>query len=178
MPWSNNYTYPADFTLTHSLIETLVRACPNVRDLELVTPRAGADEAGAGIHRALGRLPRLDRLSLLLDCASGLADMFHNMDRDCPTLSVYIRDSISKFSISRVTASDIFETLCRGGAPGYIRIFPVRVLCEDIRNAVRVLAEGWVRVRDPREGDEDGFRMVAVRATGDDGPDNEVGGGS
>ncbi|KAM5435538.1 hypothetical protein McanCB21832_003244 [Microsporum canis] len=56
--------------ISYPRMQDLQQQCQNLREVELPIPRTRGDEQEVGIYHALGRLPWLERASLLLDCSS------------------------------------------------------------------------------------------------------------
>lgn len=50
-------------------VENIVELCPNLQVLEILTLRTEGDQEEVATYRTLGKLPKLQRLSLILDCS-------------------------------------------------------------------------------------------------------------
>ena len=57
------------FVISHHWLQKLQQKCLHLQELELLFPRTKGDQQEVTRYRALGTLPRLTRLSLLLDCS-------------------------------------------------------------------------------------------------------------
>ena len=170
IPVPTNIVWPSPYVFTSLRVEELVRACPDVRDLELLIPRTKSDEAEARIYHTLAGLRRLDRLSLLLDCADeSPVEEFDELDVEYIT-PYFLRDSIINFTIRAPLAADIFEALCEHRSPRLIRLMPVRIghigmlYHSSVMDLGSVLARTWIRVRDAREGREEEFDVAELQA--------------
>ncbi|KAM5439324.1 hypothetical protein MferCBS31731_004746 [Microsporum ferrugineum] len=60
--------------LSYPRMQDLQQQCQNLREVELPIPRTRGDEQEVGIYHALGRLPWLERASLLLEQCLGYSD--------------------------------------------------------------------------------------------------------
>ncbi|SPO01906.1 uncharacterized protein DNG_04579 [Cephalotrichum gorgonifer] len=114
------------FVLTLDRIRALTRACPDLRDLELLVQRSKGNEEEVQTYRAIGELRRLDRLSLQLDSSilhpvSGVGVDSDDTTIDAMTETV-LRDAFINAAIDADLATGIFECICRQRSPGYIRL--------------------------------------------------------
>ncbi|KAK4034622.1 hypothetical protein C8A01DRAFT_38929 [Parachaetomium inaequale] len=163
---------PLPFVLTRKRVESLVQACPNLQDLELLVPRSKGDEEEARIYRALAELPRLDRLSLFLDC-SNVFEVEEDPGPFVPDIAEErIRDVIINLNTSdRALATDIFDALCLHRSPRLIRLYPaeIRNFGTEVREWSMLfirdcLSRAWVRQRDDRAGHAGEFRITEIVA--------------
>ncbi|PNP51748.1 hypothetical protein THARTR1_07517 [Trichoderma harzianum] len=69
VPNSEYYDTIEALVLSCDRIRLLSGICVNLEKLELRMPRTGGDGDEVGIYQILGRLPRLKRISLVLDCS-------------------------------------------------------------------------------------------------------------
>ena len=172
--------------LSRTRVQALVRACQNITDLELLTPRWGGekeeasiycalprwggDKEEASIYRALARLPRLDRLSLLLDCCTYVESEPEESDDEGHTPADK-RDGVIKLTLDVMLAKDIFESLCRHRSPRLIRLRPVEIgnidraiPDPDLVTIGNCLSRVWVRHEDEREGKGHGYLAMVTRS--------------
>ncbi|MBE3043340.1 hypothetical protein IMZ48_12375 [Candidatus Bathyarchaeota archaeon] len=170
VPDRNYGMQPGRFVLSRESAEALVRACPNIQDLELLVPRSRGDEAEARIYRALAELRVLERLSLLLDCSNNVLTVEVDLqDRE-------FRESIINLNTSdRALATDIFDALCQHRSPRLIRLYPEGItgmggfgVEERSMKAIRdILSRAWIRERDDREGHAGEARLTEVKPRDD-----------
>jgi len=113
------------FTISHHRVQELQQRCPDLREVELlVSPTKGDKQVD--MDRALERLPRLKRVSLLLDCSNftsqqnDLSDTSDPGDHDKQTTylgghttiaSNHIRNAFINTSIDSSLALSIFRTI-------------------------------------------------------------------
>ncbi|SPO01647.1 uncharacterized protein DNG_04320 [Cephalotrichum gorgonifer] len=158
------------FVFTRKRVEALAQACPNIQDLELLIPRSKGDEEEVRIYNAIGSLPQLDRLSLLLDC-SNIRAAEQEVDSDSDLADPSICDAIINLTTDRRLATDIFDAICLHRSPRLIRIYPdgmgnfgTDVLEWSMIFIRNCLARAWIRRRDDRWGHEGQFQITEVRS--------------
>ncbi|RYP31403.1 hypothetical protein DL767_005803 [Monosporascus sp. MG133] len=104
---------PMRFVISYSHIQDLQKQCPGLRELELLLPRSKGDQQEVDIYRTLGALPRLKRLSLLLDCSKH--DITGVIKMGCLHIGAHnaqaVRDCLINAAVDSSLASSIFNLI-------------------------------------------------------------------
>lgn len=111
--------------ISHHHVQELQQRSPDLREVEQLIPRTKGDKQ-VDMNRALGRLPRLKRVSILLDCSnftsqqSDLSDTSDPGDHDKQTTYLgghttiscnHIRNAFINTSIDSSLALSIFRSI-------------------------------------------------------------------
>lgn len=169
------YGYGDIFVLTSSRVEALSQGCPNVEDLELLTPRTHSDEEEARIYRAIGEMRHLDSVSLFLDCSRPVRQEDYDDDDDdagaLPLPAHCFRDPFINAAVDADLASDIMDCLSLHRSPRVIMLNTQGIdefqtdeaLDDDFSVVESCLGSGWLRVKDTRPGREGEFCVTELR---------------
>lgn len=165
------------YVISHSHVQELQRSCPNLQELDLLVPRTKGDGREASIYRTLGTMPRLKRVSLLLDCSlrsleGGVSGGSTSREEQRASRA---RDCLVNTAIDSALARSIFNTirLANGSAESPIKYLRLEVAYERAFDResmelgleygiVRVVGRGWVCRRDARYGHGDEVIMKEV----------------
>jgi len=140
---------------TAAIINQLAASCPALRTLALVVQRQGGGPAEVASYRALARFPRLERVSLFLDCGvlpSGLGPaMTAAEEREVVAAAEpeWIRAALRNCAVDEPLARAIFGEIkaARGGVPlEWLWVEPVvpEVVVDEFETFGRWLGRSWV----------------------------------
>ena len=172
---------PTPFVISYAHIQDLRQQCPGLRDLELLLPRSKGDQQEVDIYRALGQLPKLKRLSLLLDCSK--RDITGVIKMGCLQLGAHntpvVRDCLINAAVDSSLASSIFNLVYHSqkqsyGVPDpFFRQLKLRVVHAgvfgdvweddaDFSTILHWLGRSWHCERDPRDSHSEHLRVWEV----------------
>lgn len=158
IPARQHWMQVEPYVISHRCIQALQKRCPNLREVELLTPRTKGDEQEVSIYRALGTLPRLTRASLLLDCSylPGLLDNGGSLLVDDEPKASHIREDLMKGAVDSSLALGIFRAIST--TTNTLRYLKLQVFGGggfgqmwadgDFNNIARWIARSWVCARD------------------------------
>lgn len=100
------------YVISHHCIQELQKRCPNLRETELLIARTQGDEQEVKIYRALGKLPRLERASVVLDCWQPQGVSLDDASRHTePQVSRRLREDLINSAIDSSLALAIFHAI-------------------------------------------------------------------
>ncbi|KAH6649346.1 hypothetical protein F5144DRAFT_588088 [Chaetomium tenue] len=131
--------------------------CPRLEDIELHVRRRQGGPEEVAVYQTLGRIPRLRRATLRLDCRSPYRDPTHDRNMHRGTLMFYeepsgdaerVRNTLVNLALDETLATEIFRTIA-SAAPncplGHLTLEPQT---EDIIAEQRCETSGAVRARE------------------------------
>ena len=174
---------PIPFAISYAHIRDLRQQCPGPRDLELLLPHSKGDQQEVNMYRTLGQLPRLKRLSLLLDCSK--RDTTGVIKMGCLQIGAHnthiVRDCLINAAVDSSLARSISDLVFHSQKQSYgvpdpffrqlkLRIVHAGVFGDDAWDAefsrvLHWLGRSWHCERDPRDSHSEAF---LVREIGED----------
>lgn len=135
--------------------------CPRLRDIRMRVRRRQGGPEKVAVYQALGRLPRLERATLVLDCNGRRIDW----PGEGPER---LRDIFVNFAVDETLARAIIREIASSMAAGHAPLQRLRLetreyvanalLCPDDSYWVSWLARSWMCVRHTKCGRGDGAR--------------------
>lgn len=149
------------FTITARHVQSLAQSGANLEDVELASPRTKGDAQEMAIYRSLSQLPRLKRLSLLLEyvpLAKRKTDFFHyfSLPATRTEFERHVRDCLVNAAVDSDLAFAIFRAVSAQARlqkfkvglhrschlPAYINVDEV------LRNLIELVRRSWSITRD------------------------------
>ena len=172
------------YVLSRHWIQARCQACPSLREAELLVPRTMGDEDEPRIYDALSTLPRLERLSLVLDCSNIVAARDNRNNEEygdqfpaCPVevSPKHVRDAFVNAAIDGTLAASICDRISSSSRHSPLQKIRLQILGagnfgnklvdEDFHLVVSWLGRSWRWTRDARQGheQESSLREVIVK---------------
>ncbi|KAH6892536.1 hypothetical protein B0T10DRAFT_594311 [Thelonectria olida] len=147
------------FSFSLGNIREISQKCPELEELEIMVRRLQGGEEEVKLYRALGTLPRLERLNLLLDCAVKALPRPDNDDDQDETFDVSRVDRLSipmmqqvfmNAAMDSTLALDIFRVISRNNSMLKVKLRPTGMhLAGEFGRWVRCIGKSWMVRRNP-----------------------------
>ncbi|KAL2022454.1 hypothetical protein VTK56DRAFT_5283 [Thermocarpiscus australiensis] len=139
-----------ELVLSRGQVREIQQRCPKLEDIQLLIRRHHGGPEEVAIYRTLGRLPRLRRVALQLDCRLSSPPCRENRDED-------LRKMLINFAVDEALARAIFREICATAAGTRLERLKLEVDvpsdigerygCSGFRDLAKWVGRSWVCTR-------------------------------